>query len=186
MPSFAGLPARARQQWHPVTSTSLSSKFHERIKFQSASANLSRNYNAATMSKSLVFHCTWWERNETSERIAQRPPCHFPSRAVPSRPGAGRNTNTNNMYTHCTSCTADCTHCTCCTHAPLQKLACCLVPCLSLLTGSRPCIVLGRYPARYARFTIPLMAHRFTTIQPPRILDALARCARNALRASFC
>jgi hypothetical protein len=42
----------------------------ERIKFQLASANLSRNYNAATMSKSLVFHCTaladW---NETSERI---------------------------------------------------------------------------------------------------------------------
>ena len=31
----------------------------ERIKFQSASANLSRNYNAATMSKSFVFHCTW-------------------------------------------------------------------------------------------------------------------------------
>jgi hypothetical protein len=41
----------------------------ERIKFQSASANLSRNYNAATMSKSLVFRCTWAERNETSERI---------------------------------------------------------------------------------------------------------------------
>jgi hypothetical protein len=41
----------------------------ERIKFQSASANLSRNYNATTMSKSLVFHCTWAERNETSGRI---------------------------------------------------------------------------------------------------------------------
>ncbi len=43
----------------------------ERIKFQSASANLSRNYNAATMSKSLVFHCPMTERNETSERIEQ-------------------------------------------------------------------------------------------------------------------
>ena len=41
----------------------------ERIKFQLASANLSRNYNAATMSKSLVFHCTLAKRNETSERI---------------------------------------------------------------------------------------------------------------------
>ncbi len=39
------------------------------MKFQSALANVSRNYNAATMSKSLVFHCTWLERNETSERI---------------------------------------------------------------------------------------------------------------------
>ncbi len=58
-PSFAGLPARARQQWHPVTSTSLSSKFHERIFIQSASANLSLSHNTATMSKSLVFHCTW-------------------------------------------------------------------------------------------------------------------------------
>ncbi len=34
------------------------------------SANLWRNYNAATvtMSKSLVFHCQMIERNETSER----------------------------------------------------------------------------------------------------------------------
>ncbi len=55
--------------------------------------------------------------------------------------------------------------------------------------GSYPCIVSSRHSARYAArslATIPLMAHRFTTIQPPRILDALARCARNALRASFC
>ncbi len=43
----------------------------ERIKFQSASANLSRNYNAAIMSKSLVFHCLMidWNDSETSERI---------------------------------------------------------------------------------------------------------------------
>ena len=47
----------------------LADLFVERIKFQSASANLSRNYNAATMSKSLVFHCQMIERNETSERI---------------------------------------------------------------------------------------------------------------------
>jgi hypothetical protein len=74
--------------------------------------------------------------------------CHFPSSAVPSRTSAGRDTNTNNMYTHGTlaSCTPDCTHCTCCTHAQLQKLACCLVPCLSLLYGILPLHRLEQIP----------------------------------------
>ncbi len=50
---------------------------------QSASGNLSRNYNAATMSKSLVFHCIVHVArllglgNETSERIVIWNPIHL-------------------------------------------------------------------------------------------------------------
>jgi hypothetical protein len=131
--------------------------------------------------------CSFLSNEPASPAAAgqQRPPCHFPSRAVPSRIGAGRDTNTNNMYTHCTSCSlaADCMQCsTYCTHAPLQKLACCL----SLLNGILPLHRLEQIPRSLRSLHHPPGGTWFHHHPAATCAAASALRAGNALRATFC